>query len=32
MKVMKAEAKRLGVGLRELVPTLEENEKRALMP
>jgi asparagine synthase (glutamine-hydrolysing) len=29
MKVMKAEAKRLGVGLRELVPALEENEKRA---
>lgn len=29
MRVMKAEAKRLGVELRELVPKLEENEKRA---
>ncbi len=29
MKVMKAEAKRLGVGLRELAPKLEENQKRA---
>jgi asparagine synthase (glutamine-hydrolysing) len=29
MRVMKTEAKRMGVGLRELVPTLEENEKRA---
>jgi asparagine synthase (glutamine-hydrolysing) len=32
MKVMKAEAKRLGVGLRELAPILEEIEKRALLP
>jgi asparagine synthase (glutamine-hydrolysing) len=29
MRVMKAEAKRLGVELRELLTTLEENEKRA---
>jgi hypothetical protein len=28
MRVMKAEAKRQGVSLRELVPRLEENEKR----
>jgi asparagine synthase (glutamine-hydrolysing) len=32
MRVMKAEAKRLGVGLKELIPALEENEKRALLP
>jgi len=32
MRMMKAEAKSLGVGLRELVPKLEENEKRALLP
>jgi asparagine synthase (glutamine-hydrolysing) len=32
MRVMKAEAKRLGVGLKELIPALEGNEKRALLP
>ncbi len=32
MRVMKTEAKRLNVGLRDLVLTLQENEKRALIP
>ncbi len=32
MKVMKAEARRLGVELRSLVPALEGNEKMALLP
>jgi asparagine synthase (glutamine-hydrolysing) len=32
MKVMKAEAKHRGVGLRELVPPLEEIEKKAFVP